>query len=94
MEGTLRMTRGRVFTNDDIADVAKAAAKEALREFALVVGIDASDPKSVLEAQKDFHWLRSRRNGGDAIKRHGLLTVVGLSVTGVVAWLSGVLRFG
>lgn len=82
------MTRGRLFTNDDIADVAKAAAKETIREFALLMGIDASDSKSVLEAQKDFHWLRSARGNGDAAKRQGILTAVAVGVTAALgaAW--------
>lgn len=50
------------------------------------VGIDTSDP---LAAQKDAQFVREWRNTASAVKRKGMITAVGLLVTGILGaiWL-------
>jgi hypothetical protein len=46
---------------DSTAQIATAAAKEALREFFLMIGVDVSSPKAVIDLQRDFHHVRNAR---------------------------------
>jgi hypothetical protein len=53
------------------------------------LGIDVSDPIAV---QKDFAHLRSWREGSEAIKRTGFLTLLGLVITGAAGLLWAALK--
>lgn len=90
-------------TDAEVQDIAERAAKAAVSEILLTLGIDTRNP---LDAQKDFVVLREMRElmrdtefqadlahirkwrkSVEAIQTKGLLTVVGLLVTGIVTLL-------
>ena len=72
---------------DEIKQVAQAAAREAVREMMLAMGVDASDPKALLEMQKDFQSLRKWRKSVQDVQRHGLLTAVGVLIVGILGMI-------
>lgn len=65
---------------------ARALIREAVRETFLMLGVKVDDP---IEVQKDFQHLRKWRTTTDSIKSKGLLTLVGIAVSGIAAavWL-------
>lgn len=65
---------------------ARALIREAVREAFLMLGVKVDDP---IEVQKDFQHLREWRTTTDSIKSKGMLTIVGIAVSGLVAafWL-------
>lgn len=77
-------------TNDEIRDMARTVAREVVHEMMLTMGVDASKPAGLIEMQKDFQSLREWRNSMDAIRRHGLLTAIGVIVVGILGliWMS------
>lgn len=98
----------------ELRDIAEQAAKEAVRETLLTLGIDVSNPiaaqkdmmllrevgKLVMdpEFRKDMEHIRTWRVAVQEVKTKGLVTLVGLLVTGVVglivAGFKGWLRIG
>lgn len=70
------------FTHDE----AKALVREAVRETFLMLGVKVDDP---LEVQKDFQHLREWRYTMQSIRSKGMLTLVGIALTGLLAaaWL-------
>lgn len=77
-------------TDDEIRDMARTVAREVVHEMMLTMGVDASKPAGLIEMQKDFQSLREWRNSMDAIRRHGLLTAIGVIVVGILGliWMS------
>ena len=77
-------------TDDEIRDMARTVAREVVHEMMLTMGVDASKPAGLIEMQKDFQSLREWRNSMDAIRRHGLLTAIGVVVVGILGliWMS------
>lgn len=71
-------------TEDEIRDVARTAAREAVHEVMIAMGVDASNPAAMIEMQKDFLSLREWRQSMQAIRRHSLITAVGVIVMGVL----------
>lgn len=63
-------------------DEARALIREAVRETFLMLGVKVDDP---IEVQKDFQHLREWRTTTDSIKSKGLLTLMGILVSGLVA---------
>lgn len=63
---------------------ARALIREAVRETFLMLGVKVDDP---IEVQKDFQHLREWRNTTEGIKSKGLLTVMGILVSGMLAAL-------
>lgn len=61
---------------------ARALIREAVRETFLMLGVKVDDP---IEVQKDFQHLREWRNTTESIKSKGLLTVMGILVSGMLA---------
>lgn len=74
-------------TETEIKQVAEAAAKEAVREMLLAMGVDASKPESLLEMQKDFAHTRKWRKSVETVQRQSLLSAVGIIVTGAIGAL-------
>ena len=56
--------------------------RDAVHETFIGLGLDASDP---IETQKDFQHLRDWRETTDAVKRKGVMTLVGIFVAGLAA---------
>ncbi len=65
-------------------DEARALIREAVRETFLMLGVKVDDP---IEVQKDFQHLREWRSTTDSIKSKGMLTLVGIAVSGLAAAL-------
>ncbi len=63
-------------------DEARALIREAVREAFLMLGVKVDDP---IEVQKDFQHLREWRAATDSIKSKGLMTLMGILVSGLVA---------
>ena len=63
---------------------ARALICEAVRETFLMLGVKVDDP---IEVQKDFQHLREWRSTTESIKSKGLLTVMGILVSGMLAAL-------
>lgn len=63
---------------------ARALIREAVRETFLMLGVKVDDP---IEVQKDLQHLREWRNTTESIKSKGLLTVMGILVSGMLAAL-------
>lgn len=63
---------------------ARALIREAVRETFLMLGVKVDDP---IEVQKDFQHLREWRNTTESIKSKGLLTVMCILVSGMLAAL-------
>ena len=72
--------------NHEIHEIAKQAAHETLVQFFLSLGIDVSDPKSLIEFQKDLSQMRGWRESTETIKRKGIATAVTVVVTGLLGW--------
>lgn len=64
----------------------REVVREAVHETLITMGVD---PKNPVEMQRDFQHLREWRNTTGALKRHGLLVLLGIFVAGTVAaiWL-------
>jgi hypothetical protein len=70
-------------TREEISAVVRESVLQTLTEL----GVDAENP---LEMQKDFAHVRAWRESTEEIKRKGLLTLVGILVTGLagLVWVS------
>lgn len=75
---------------DEIKHIASDAAREAVKEMLLVLGIDISDPKALLETQKDFAHNRSWREATETIRTKGLVVATGIVISGILgaAWMA------
>ena len=51
------------------------------------MGVDAQDPHSLIEMQKDFAHIRIWRESTETIKNHGLIAAVTFIVTGAFGYL-------
>jgi len=67
-----------------------AAVEDGVKRAMLTIGIDISEPNAVLESQKDFQHLRSFRQSTDAVKRHSILAMITIMVSGIAGaiWLA------
>jgi len=71
-------------TQDEIREIARTAAREAVHEMMIGLGADVSNPAAKIEMQKDFQSLREWRQSMQAVRRHGLITAWGVIVVGVL----------
>ena len=69
-------------TEDEVRGIAKMAAKEAVHETFVSLGLDPDDHAG---AQRDFQFMRDLRLSAETVKRQGLMTAVGILVTGLLA---------
>ena len=67
---------------EDIKQVAVEAARAAVSELFLTMGVDTSDSKSLLDLQRDFAHVRAWREASETVKNAGLKAAVGVLVTG------------
>jgi hypothetical protein len=70
-------------TPEEISEIAREAAREAVRETLTMLGIDASNPAAIIEAQKDFQFMRSLRMARNTVARQSLITAVGVLIAGL-----------
>ncbi len=74
-------------TSEEIRHLASESAKSAVRELLVAMGVDANDPKSLLEMQEDFSHLRAWRKSTQAVKEKSLSAAVAFFVTGFLGYL-------
>lgn len=74
-------------TEAEIKQVAETAAKEAVRETLLMMGVDVSKPEAVTEMQADFNHVRKWRKSVETVQRQSLITAVGVLVSGAIGAL-------
>ena len=71
--------------NNKVISMSESELKEftaqVVRDTLISLGVDHSDP---LEMQKDFQHLREFRESTEAMKRKGVVTLVGIFVASVV----------
>lgn len=77
-------------TSDEIRHVASAAAKEAVQELLVALGVDASDPKALIEMQKDFAHVRAWRESVETVKKRSLIAAVTIITGGILGaiWMA------
>jgi TRAP-type mannitol/chloroaromatic compound transport system substrate-binding protein len=71
-------------TPAEVQNVAEAAARKAVAEMLLMLGVDASDPKAIKEMQRDFAYVRSWRESVVTVRSAGLKAAVTVLVTGAL----------
>jgi hypothetical protein len=74
-------------TDDEIREIARTAAREAVREMMIAMGVDTSNPAAIIEMQKDFQSLRDWRQSMQAVRRHGLMTAIGVLTVGTLGMI-------
>ena len=67
----------------DEADIERIVDRAVSRTL-LTLGIDPSNPA---EMRRDFQHLRAWRESVQTVKRQGLITAVGVIVTGFLGWI-------
>lgn len=71
-------------TESDTKRIASAAAKEALQEFFLMIGVNVSSSEAIIELQRDFHHIRSARKTVGCVRNKAWDVITGSVVTGIV----------
>lgn len=69
-----------------VQKVAKETAKETVREFFILLGVDSTEKDEIKEVSKDFAYLRQFRQGAEAMRRSFRNSVIGVFVLGI-AWV-------
>ncbi|BBE74376.1 hypothetical protein [Oharaeibacter diazotrophicus] len=77
--------------DERVRTIAREAAKEAVRETLIALGIDAADPR---EVQADMQHLRDWRLSVAAVKRQGIVSAVGLLTVGMLGLVWMAIRGG
>lgn len=82
-------------TKEEIQEIARVAAQEAVHETFLKLGIATNTEESVLEVQQDFSWLRRVRKGGSKIQMAVATSGLAVIVSGLLyALWEGLTHFG
>lgn len=68
-------------TESEINEVAKQAAREAVKETLVSLGFAVDKP---LDAQADMQFLRQLRESTATVKRQTLITAVGVITLGIL----------
>ena len=68
----------------EIKEIAHTAAKSAVKEWLLTLGISAATSHEVIAIQKDFATLRAVRESAELIRRRGIAATVTVMVSGVL----------
>lgn len=67
-------------------EIAKAAGREAARELLMLLGVDATTPDGIRQAQRNFAFLDDLRTGTQAIKQKTAVAILGAIVTAALAY--------
>lgn len=78
-------------THDEAHSIAKAAAKEALHEMFMALGVDTND---ATEVQKDMAFIRQWRESSEAVKRRAMIAAIGVIVIGLLGLIWTALKGG
>lgn len=71
-------------TEAEVRRIAREAAECAVKATFTALGVDMSKPPAVIEAQKDFAWLRGRRILEGKIGTKVIITFFTVVVVGVI----------
>jgi hypothetical protein len=73
---------------DALEAMAVKAAKHAVQETFLALGVDISTPAGVIRSQSNFAFLDRMREDWGKVKLYGMTTLVGIGVTALatVVW--------
>ena len=74
-------------TEEQIKSIAKEAAKEAISELFMVLGVNADDKSSLLDLQKDWAHTREARLGKEEFIKKGKIALIGAFISGALAVL-------
>ena len=81
---------------EQVKDIAKTAAKEALSEFMLILGVNVENKDSIISLNQDLNYIRSIRTEHDNdtkdradMVRKGVLALIGASFTAAFAYILG-----
>lgn len=74
-----------------VSATAEVTARKAAHEVLIALGVDVTRP---FEMQRDFQHLRSWRESSEAVKRYGILTLIGLFLTGIAGAVIAAFRAG
>lgn len=73
-------------SKEEMQQIADAAAERVLSRVFLTLGIDITDPQSILRHQKDSAYLRAWRESMEAVRGVSLRTAITVVITGLLAW--------
>lgn len=79
------MTDKDHLNEEEIRAIAREAAKAAVKETFLVLGVDMNDPKDVIALHKRLAFLQSFEATVSAAARHSVLALSALVVLGIAA---------
>lgn len=68
----------------DVEEVARMAARNAVAEMMIALGINVKDPASILRVQRNFTQLHEWVAACDDIKKHSMTTTVGILIVGLI----------
>lgn len=73
-------------TEEELTALVRAAVRDGVDDALTRLGVDSSNP---IAMQRDFQAIRQWREASEAIRRRGIMALVGVLVTGVagVLWL-------
>ena len=74
-------------SKDDLRQIVRQETRTVMGETFVAMGVSVGDPKSLIEMQKDFQHLRFWRKTVEDTRKKGVITAIGLMVTGVIAAL-------
>jgi len=69
-------------TKHQALHLAQEAGRAAVHELFTALGVDASDPKAVIQQQVDFAYLRRQRQNADKFSIWMKLTIFGFAASG------------
>lgn len=77
-------------TKQQVKEISRHAGHAAAHEILTAIGIDASSPEAMIQAQVDFAHLRRSRRSAESIRQHSLKAVVGTTTVGflTVLWMT------
>lgn len=84
-------------TNDEARTIAEEAATKALSSFFRYFDVDLDDHESLKAFRTDLEYLRSQREGTEAIRtriKQSAFTVLGTAVAGALYWLWTIFKGG
>jgi hypothetical protein len=72
-------------SREEIKEIADSAARLAVSRMLLVLGVDASDPKSMIELQADLAYTRKWRKSVEKMSTITMGAAITTIVTGIAA---------
>lgn len=74
-------------SREEMREVAEEAADKALIKFMLALGIDATNPQAIIEAQAHMNHLRRNYDACQTVQKHGIKWAVGTVLTSIAGYV-------